>query len=104
MLEIPRTLVTKLNQFQLVEPKTINKYYLKKIKQAVRKKEKRAKFYKVKDTSIVGGVEERDFIETLNDIQTRFIEVELYELARECENLIQEIYIEKLIKETQQNG
>ena len=101
MLEIPNNLVRKLNLFQDAEPKIVNQYYLRKIRQAVRKKENRARFYRIKGTPIVGGVESKEFIETLEELQERFVEAELYELAQECEEVIQEIHINKLITETQ---
>jgi len=87
--------------FQDAEPKIVNQYYLRKIRQAVRKNENRARFYRIKGTPIVGGVESKEFIETLQELQERFIEAELYELAQECEEVIQEIHINKLITETQ---
>jgi hypothetical protein len=99
MLEIPNNLVRKLNLFQDAEPKIVN--HLRKIRQAVRKKENRARFYRIKGTPIVGGVESKEFIETLEELQERFVEAELYELAQECDNLIKEIHINKLITETQ---
>jgi len=101
MLEIPNNLVRKLNLFQNEEPRLVNYYYLKKIRQAVRKKENRARFYRIKGTPIVGGIESKEFIETLEELQERFIEAELYELAKECSDLIKEIHIDKLITETQ---
>jgi len=101
MLEIPNSLVRKLNRFQDAEPKLVNQYYLRKIRQAVRKKEKRARFYRIKGTTIVGGVESKEFIETLQELQERFVEAELYELAQQCDSLIREIHIETLITETQ---
>ena len=101
MLEIPNSLVRKLNRFQDAEPKLVNQYYLRKIRQAVRKKEKRTRFYRIKGNPIVGGVESKEFIETLQELQERFVEAELYELAQQCDSLIREIHIETLITETQ---
>jgi hypothetical protein len=101
MLEIPNNLVKKLNQFQNVAPELVNKYYLEKIKEAVRKNNNRAKFYKIRGTNIVGGVESYEFVEVLQDIQERCIEAEMYEFAHECGELMKQIHIERLISESQ---
>ncbi len=49
----------------------------------------------------MGGVESYEFLEVLQDIQERCIEAEMYEFAHECEQLIRQIHIERLISESQ---
>ena len=77
MLEIPNSLVSKLEQFQTEYPEIVYKFYLKKIEEAVNRRKNKAKFYRIKGTNVVAGVEEHDYLETLYELQETFVENEL---------------------------
>ena len=101
MLEIPNSLVSKLEQFQTEYPEIVYKFYLKKIEEAVNRRKNKAKFYRIKGTNVVAGVEEHDYLETLYELQETFVENELYELASDCQRLIHNILIDKIISDSQ---
>jgi len=88
MLEIPNSLVSKLEQFQTEYPEIVYKFYLRKIEEAINRNKNKAKFYKIQGTNVIAGVEEHDYLETLYELQEAFIEKELYELASDCKKLI----------------
>ena len=76
MLEIPNSLVSKLEQFQTEYPEIVYKFYLKKIEEAINRNKNKAKFYRIEGTNVVAGVEERDYLETLYEMQEVFVESE----------------------------
>lgn len=101
MLKIPRNLVPKLSQFQQKHPELIGKYFLQKIKLAVLKNEKRTQLYRIGNTKNVAGVEHNEYAPMLELMKDQFVEAELYELAKESQELIHSIHINQLITETQ---
>ena len=101
MLEIPNNLVSKLEQFQTEYPEIVYKFYLRKIEEAINRNKNKAKFYRIKGTNVVAGVEEHDYLETLYELQETFVESELYELASDCQRLIHNIQIDKIISDSQ---
>ena len=101
MLEIPNSLVSKLEQFQAEYPEIVYKFYLRKIEEAVNRRKNKAKFYKIQGTNVIAGVEEHDYLETLYELQETFIEKELYELASDCKKLIHNFQINKVISDSQ---
>ena len=101
MLEIPNSLVSKLEQFQTEYPEIVYKFYLRKIEEAINRNKNKAKFYKIQGTNVIAGVEEHDYLETLYELQEAFIEKELYELASDCKKLIHNFQINKLISDSQ---
>ena len=101
MLEIPNSLVSKLEQFQDEYPEIVYKFYLKKLEEAINRNKNKAKFYKIQGTNVIAGVEEHDYLETLYELQETFIEKELYELASDCKKLIHDFQINKLISDSQ---
>ena len=96
MLEIPNSLVSKLEQFQAEYPEIVYKFYLRKIEEAINRNKNKAKFYKIQGTNVVAGVDEHDYLETLYEMQEAFVEKELYELASDCQRLIYDLQINKL--------
>jgi len=101
MLKIPRNLVPKLSQFQKKHPELIGKYFLEKIKLSVLKNENRTQLYRIGNTKNVAGVEYQEYVPMLEVMKNQFIEAELYELAKESQELIRTIHINQLITETQ---
>ena len=101
MLEIPNSLVSKLEQFQTEYPEIVYKFYLRKIEEAINRNKNKAKFYKIQGTNVIAGVEEHDYLETLYELQEAFIEKELYELASDCKELIHNFQINKVISDSQ---
>ena len=101
MLEIPNKYIPKLEQFQIEHPEIVYKYYLKIIEEAINRNKNKARFYKIKGTNVVAGVEESDYLETLYEMQETFIENELYELAADCKKLIDNFQINLLISDSQ---
>ena len=97
MLKIPRNLVPKLSQFQKKHPELIGKYFLQKIKLAVLKNESRTQLYRIGNTNNVAGVEYQEYAPMLEVMKDQFVKVELYELAKECQELIHTIHINQLI-------
>ena len=61
----------------------------------------KARFYKIEGTNVVAGVEERDYLETLFEMQKAFVKKELYELASDCKKLIYNFQINKVISDSQ---
>ena len=101
MLEIPNSLVSKLEQFQTEYPEIVYKFYLRKIEEAINRNKNKAKFYRIKGTNVVAGVEKHDYLETLYELQETFVENELYELASDCQRLIYDLQINKIISDSQ---
>ena len=101
MLEIPNSLVSKLEQFQTEYPEIVYKFYLRKIEEAVNRRKNKAKFYKIQGTNVIAGVEKHDYLETLYELQETFVENELYELASDCQRLIYDLQINKIISDSQ---
>ena len=101
MLEIPNSLVSKLEQFQTEYPEIVYKFYLKKIEEAVNRRKNKAKFYRIQGTNVIAGVEKHDYLETLYELQETFVENELYELASDCQRLIYDLQINKMISDSQ---
>ena len=101
MLKIPRNLVPKLSQFQKKHPELIGKYFLEKIKLSVLKNENRTQLYRIGNTKNVAGIEYQEYVPMLEVMKNQFIEAELYELAKESQELIRTIHINQLITETQ---
>lgn len=103
MLQIPKKLIPKLEKFSNEYPDIVSSFYFKKIKRAIKNKEDRVAFYRIKNTNIVAGVKDHDYIETLEQLLDTFIKVENYENAKECKLLIEQLQTEKidrLIKES----
>ena len=101
MLEIPNSLVSKLEQFQTEYPEIVYKFYLRKIEEAVNRRKNKAKFYRIQGTNVIAGVEKHDYLETLYELQETFVENELYELASDCQRLIYDLQINKIISDSQ---
>ena len=101
MLEIPNSLVSKFEQFQTEYPEIVYKFYLKKIEEAVNRRKNKAKFYRIQGTNVIAGVEKHDYLETLYELQETFVENELYELASDCQRLIYDLQINKIISDSQ---
>ena len=101
MLEIPNSLVSKLEQFQTEYPEIVYKFYLRKIEEAVNRRRNKAKFYRIQGTNVIAGVEKHDYLETLYELQETFVENELYELASDCQRLIYDLQINKMISDSQ---
>ena len=101
MLEIPNSLIPKLEQFQDEYPEIVYKFYLKKLEEAINRNKNKAKFYKIQGTNVVAGVDEHDYLETLYEMQEAFVEKELYELASDCKKLIRDLQINKIISDSQ---
>ena len=101
MLEIPNSLVSKLEQFQIEYPEIVYKFYFKKIEEAVNRRKNKAKFYRIQGTNVIAGVEKHDYLETLYELQETFVENELYELPSDCQRLIYDLQINKIISDSQ---
>ena len=101
MLEIPNNLIPKLEQFQIEYPEIVYKFYLRKIEEAVNRRKNKAKFYRIQGTNVIAGVEKHDYLETLYELQETFVENELYELASDCQRLIYDLQINKIISDSQ---
>ena len=101
MLEIPNKYIPKLEQFQIEHPEIVYKYYLRKLEDAITRNKNKAKFYKIQGTNVVAGVDEHDYLETLYELQETFVENELYELASDCQRLIYDLQINKIISDSQ---
>ena len=101
MLEIPNSLIPKLEQFQDEYPEIVYKFYLKKLEEAINRNKNKAKFYKIQGTNVIAGVEEHDYLETLYELQETFVKSELYELASDCQRLIYDLQINKIISDSQ---
>ena len=101
MLEIPNNLIPKLEQFQTEYPEIVYKFYFKKIEEAVNRRKNKAKFYRIQGTNVIAGVEKHDYLETLYELQETFVENELYELASDCQRLIYDLQINKIISDSQ---
>ena len=101
MLEIPNNLIPKLEQFQTEYPEIVYKFYLRKIEEAVNRRKNKAKFYRIQGTNVIAGVEKQDYLETVYEMQEVFVESELYELASDCQSLIYDLQINKIISDSQ---
>lgn len=75
-------------------------YFLKKIKEGIEKKYDRVLFYKIEGIETVGGVEAENYSDMLEVMMEGFIEIEMYEKAEECKQLIIRLQINKLISES----
>lgn len=100
MVEIPLNLARKISLFGQEFPEEVNRFYLRTIKKAFEEKAPHAIYYKIEGTPIVAGVPAKSFPETLKDMINDLVEVELYELASECKELLDRIMIERLIEES----
>ena len=101
MLEIPNKYIPKLEQFQIEHPEIVYKYYLRKLEDAITRNKNKAKFYRIQGTNVIAGVEEHDYLETLYELQETFVKRELYELASDCQRLIYDLQINKIISDSQ---
>lgn len=101
MLNIPLKLAQKFDIFGKEYPEEVNKFYLRNIRKSIDNDEQHAIFYRIEDTPVVAGVPADKFKTTLEDIKGEFIKIESYELARECQDLIDELKIKQIIKESQ---
>jgi len=68
---------------------------------SVLKNENRTQLYRIGNTKNVAGVEYQEYVPMLEVMKNQFIEAELYELAKESQELIRTIHINQLITETQ---
>ena len=100
MIEIPLKLARKIDLFGEEFPEQVNRFYLRSIKKAVKNKTPQAIFYKIEGTPIVAGVPSDKFPETLQEMIEKLVEIESYELAAECKELLDQIMIDKLIEES----
>lgn len=100
MINIPLKLARKINLFGDEHPELVNKFYLRNIKEAVETDSNQAIFYRIDGTNIVAGVPASKFPETIEEIMEKFIDIECYELAGECQKLLDRLNIERLIKES----
>ena len=55
----------------------------------------------IQGTNVIAGVEKHDYLETLYELQETFVENELYELASDCQRLIYDLQINKIISDSQ---
>ena len=101
MLEIPNNLIPKLEQFQDEYPEIVYKFYLKKLEEAINRRKNKVKFYRIQGTNVIAGVEKHNYLETLYELQETFVENELYELASDCQRLIYDLQINKIISDSQ---
>lgn len=100
MIEIPLKLARKISLFGQEFPEEVNRFYLRSIQKAIKNNQPQAIFYKIEGTPIVAGVPANKFPETLQEILEDLVEIESYELASECQRVLDSIMIEKLINES----
>jgi len=91
----------KFQEFQDKFPGHFSKFLFSKLKKCVKDtKEPHCPLYRVKGTPVVAVVARKDYLLTLDSLLVKFIELEEYELAAECRDLINECQINQVIRES----
>lgn len=102
MIEMPFKLAKKLDLFAEEYPDKVNRFYMNGIRHALDNGLTKAFFYRIPEFNIVAGVPRHEFEKALEEIMEKLIESEHYELASECQHLIDRVKIENIIKESQE--
>ena len=96
MLELPVMSLGTLNKFLTENAATVLKYVVLKI--FLLSDQERIELFTFKNSAFVGKIDQQDYLTILDEALTVFVEVEQFEDAALCRDLITKISIDNVIR------
>jgi protein-arginine kinase activator protein McsA len=102
MLVLPNKSITIWKTFWEENRSLVYKYVIKQIKSAIKEDKKYAVLFTFEGTNNKIWVEQKYYLDTLQQALDEFVKYEEFEYAARVKKIINELHVSNLIKETQQ--